>query len=50
MAEIAGLVLGGIPIAILAVDKYAESIPARYRTLAQTGRRQIRTLLDESRV
>ena len=40
MAEIAGLVLGGIPLAIWALEKYAEPFEAfhRYRTSIDTFR------------
>lgn len=48
MAEIAGLVLGGIPIAIWALDKYAEPLETyhHYRTTIST----IRTDLDLQRI
>lgn len=54
MAEIAGLVLGGIPIAIWALEKYAEPLEAfhKYRTSIETFRtdlilqnRQLQTTL-----
>lgn len=54
MAEIAGLVLGGIPIAIWALEKYAEPLGAfhNYRTSIDTFRadlilqnRQLQTTL-----
>ena len=39
-AEVAGIVLGGIPLVILALEKYAEPFDAfhRYRTLIETLR------------
>lgn len=55
MAEIAGIVLGGIPIAIWALDKYAEPLGAytHYRTSIDTLRtnlilqkRQLHTTLS----
>lgn len=55
MAEIAGLVVGGIPLAIWALEKYAEPLGAfnKYRTSIETFRtdlilqkRQLQTTLS----